>query len=81
MRMRPHVDALAGAENRRAEMVEKDKRTDHARPRRRQRAANLQSPEINRARHNNLRDCIGRRRIAESRVLGWKKAHRFTTGE
>ncbi len=48
MRVRPHVDAVAGAEHRRSEMIEEDERPDHARARRRQRAMHLEAAEIDR---------------------------------
>ncbi len=52
MRMRPHVDAGPGAESRRPHLIQEDERTDHAPLRRRQRAADLEIPEIGGARHD-----------------------------
>jgi hypothetical protein len=64
MRMRPHVDAVPGAELGRPEMVEDDERPDHARAPRRQRAMHLKAAEIDRARHDHLLDGVTRWRIA-----------------
>ena len=75
MRVRPHVDAVAGLEHRRPEMVEEDERPDHARAPRRQRAMHLEAAEIDRARHDHLLDGVTRWRIAEVRVLAGEKAH------
>ena len=59
MRMRPHVEPVAGAELGRPEMVEEDERPDHARARRRQRAAHREAvAEIDRARHHHMRDRV-----------------------
>src|SRR5579864_7291820 len=77
MRVRPHVDAIAGLEHRRPEMVEEDERPDHARLPRRQRAMHLEAAEIDRARHDHLRDGVARWRIAEAWVLAGEKAHGF----
>ena len=77
MRMRPHVDAVANAKDRRAEMIEENKRTDHARARRWQSAADLQTPEIDRTRHDDLRYRIARSGVAEDRVLSRKETHIF----
>ena len=57
MRMRPHVEPVAGAEFRRPEMVEEDERPDHARARRGQRAPHRKAvAEIDRARHHDVGD-------------------------
>src|SRR6516225_6870878 len=45
MRMGPHVNAVAGLEYGRPEMVEKDERADHARLCRRQRAVHRETTE------------------------------------
>ena len=58
MRMRPHVEPVAGAEFRRSEMIEEDERADHARSRGRQRAAHREVAEIDRARHDHLSDRV-----------------------
>ena len=53
MRMRPHVEAVAGAELGRAEMIEEHERPDHARLHRRQRAAHREAvAEVGGARHD-----------------------------
>ncbi len=75
MRMRPHIDAVAGAEHSRPEMVEENKRPDHARLRGRQRAMHLEAAEIDRARHDDLRDRFARARIAGGGVFAGEKAH------
>src|ERR1700734_190423 len=75
MRVRPHVDAVAGLEHRRPEMVEEDERPDHARTPRRQRAMHLEAAEIDRARYDQLLDGVARWRVAEIRVLAGEKAH------
>src|SRR6516165_7694856 len=75
MRMRPYIDALAGAENRGPEMIEKNKRANHARARRGQRPPNLQSAEIDGARHDDVRNCIARGRVTETGVLSREKTH------
>src|SRR5580700_7265735 len=75
MRVRPHVDAVAGLEHRRPEMVEEDKRADHARLPRRQRAMHLEAAEIDRAGHDHLLDGVARWRIAEAWVFAGEKAH------
>ena len=77
MRMRPHVDAVANAKDRRAEMIEENERPDHARARRWQSAPDLQAAEIDRTRHDDLRNRIARSGVAEDRVLGRKETHIF----
>ena len=52
MRVRAHVEAVAGTEFGRAHMIEEDERADHARLRRRQRAAHREVAEIGGARHD-----------------------------
>ncbi len=76
MRMRPHVEAVAGAEFRRPEMVEEDERPDHARARRRQRAPHRKAvAEIDRARHHHLRDGVAGIGVARLRILAGKETH------
>src|SRR5258708_2170432 len=75
MRVRPHVDAVAGLEHRRPEMVEEDERPDHARAPRRQRPMHLKAAKIDRARHDELLDGIARLRVAEMRILAGENAH------
>src|SRR6516165_2107122 len=78
MRVRPHVDAVAGLEHRRAEMIEEDERSDHARASRRQRAMHLKAAEIDRARYDQLRDGVARWGAAEGGVLAGEEAHGVT---
>ena len=75
MRMRPYVDADACFEDGGADMVEENKRPNHARLRRRQRAMDLKAAEIDRTRHHDMGDCVARLGIAEERIFGGKKAH------
>ena len=75
MRMRPHIDAFAGAKYRGPKMIEENEWTNHPRTRRGQRAADLQPTEIDRARHDNVRDRVARWRVPERRIFGRKEAH------
>ncbi len=75
MRVRPHVDAVAGLEHGRPEMVEENERPDHARMPRRQRAMHLEAAEIDRARHDQLCTASLGAGIARGRVLGREEAH------
>src|SRR5262249_3075841 len=75
MRMRPHIDAVAGFEYGRAEMIEEDEGPDHARTRRRQRPMHREPTEIDRARHDELLDRIACARIAGRWVFTGEKAH------
>src|SRR6185312_10730117 len=79
MRVRPHVHAGAAGEYRRTEMIEEDERPDHAALRRRQRAMHLEFAEIDRARHDHVRDRIARLRIAGDGILGRKETHALTS--
>ena len=76
MGMRPHVDALAGAELDRPEMVEEDEGPDHAPLDMGQRAADREAAEIDAARHDHEIDGIAGGRIAGSRIRDRRKAHR-----
>jgi hypothetical protein len=58
MRMRSHIDAVAGAKQSRSEMIEEDERPDHAGLSGRQRAMHAKAAEIDRARHDHLFDRI-----------------------
>ena len=58
VRVRPHVDALAGDELRRPGLVEEDERPDHLPLRRRQRAAHLEAAEVAGARHDQRLDGV-----------------------
>ena len=73
MRMRPHVDALAGAEFRRAHVVEEDERPDHAALRRGQRAADREAAEVAGARDDHALDRVARVRVARAGSLPGKK--------
>jgi hypothetical protein len=76
MRMRPHVEAVAGFEHGRTEMIEEHERTDHARLRRRQRAAHREAvAEIGGARHDQGLDGIALKFVAGGRILARKEAH------
>ena len=78
MRMRPHVHAGPGAEFHRAEMVEEDERPHHARLRARQRAADFEAAEIDRARHDHMLDRVALEGVAGGGVLRRKEAHGLT---
>src|SRR5207244_10892013 len=78
MRMRPHVEALAGAKLRRSEMVEEDERADHAPIDVGQGATHREMTYVHAARHDHEVDRIGGLRIAGRRVLGRKEAHRVS---
>ncbi len=58
MRMRPHIDAFAGVEHRGAEMIEKDKGSDHAPLGVRQRAADRKVAKIDAAWHDDEVDRV-----------------------
>src|SRR5258705_551225 len=75
MRVRAHVDALAGAEFRRSHMVEEDEGTDHAALRRGQRAADRKAADVAGARHDHALDGIAGGRVARTGVLAGKEAH------
>ncbi len=76
MRMRPHVEPVAGAEFRRPEMIEEDEGPDHARARRRQRAPHREAvAEIDGARHDHLRDGVAGIGVARLRILAGKETH------
>ena len=75
MRMRAHVESVAGAEFRRTEMIEEDERPDHARARRGQRAAHGEVAEVDGARHDHLTDGIALIGIARLGVLAGKETH------
>src|SRR5690348_15692293 len=75
MRVRPHVEPVAGAEFRGAEMVEKDKGPDHTRADRRKRAADRKISKIDRTRHDHLGDCIALIGVASSWIFAGKETH------
>ena len=66
VRVRPHVDALAGQELGRPGLVEEDERPDHLPLRRRQRAAHLEAAEVAGARHDQRLDGVDARRRSGS---------------
>ena len=76
MRMRPHVEAVAGREHRRPEMIEEHERPDHARLRRRQRAPHREAvAEIGGARHDHRLDRVALEFVAGGGVLAGKETH------
>jgi hypothetical protein len=75
MRMRPHVEPVSRAEFRRTEVVEEDKRSDHTRAHRRERAAHRKIAKINRARDDHLGDRVALIDVAGSRIFAGKKTH------
>ena len=75
MGMRPHVDALAGAELDRPEMIEEDERADHAALDVGQRAADREAAEIDAARHDHEIDGVGGRRVAGGRIRVGRETH------
>ena len=76
MRMRPHVDALAGQELRRPRLVEEDERPDHLPLRRRQRPAHLEAAEVAGARDDQRLDRVDRVAGRAARVERGVPAHR-----
>jgi hypothetical protein len=75
MRVGPHVDALAGAEFRRSEMIEKDERPDHAALDMRKRAPHGEMAKIDAAGHHDEVDGVGGTLIARRRVLVRGEGH------
>ena len=75
MGMRPHVDAHAGAELDRAEMVEEDEGPDHAALDVGKRAADREAAEIDAARHDHELDGVGGGRIAGGRIRIGRETH------
>jgi hypothetical protein len=75
MRMRPNVNAVAGLEHSRTEVVEKDERSDHARACRRQGAVHLKAAEVDRAGYHHLLNDVASARITGNRIFGREKAH------
>ena len=76
MRMRPHVEAVAGAKFSRAEMVEENKRPDHSRARRRQCAPHREAvAKIDGARRDHLRDCLAGIAVAGAGVFAREETH------
>ncbi len=79
MRMRPHVDAFAGVEHRRPEMIEEDKRPDHTPLGMRQRAADRKVTQIDTARHDDEINGVAGGGIAGGRVLAGEEAHQWSS--
>src|SRR3954463_10800807 len=76
MWMRTDVKTAAGAEFRRTEMIEKDEGPDHARSRRGQRTPHRKTvAEVDRARHDQLRDGVAGECVARFGVLAWEETH------
>src|SRR5262249_29599393 len=69
------VDALAGMKFGRPEVIEEDKRTDHAPVDVGKRAADREMADIDAARHHDEFDGIGSARVAGCRILAGKEAH------
>jgi hypothetical protein len=75
MRVRPHIEAAAGAKFRRAHVIEKDERTYHAALCRWQGPADFKATEIGRARNDHAFNGVTSEFVAGGRVLSWKEAH------
>src|SRR5262249_4548042 len=75
VRMRPHVDALAGTEFGRSHVIEEDEWSDHAALRRGQRAPHREPTEVAGARDDHALDRVARIGIARHGVLAGKEAH------
>ena len=80
MRVRAHVDAVAGAELGRAHVVEEDERPDHAALRRGQGASHRESPDVAGARHDHAFERVAGMCVAGKRILSGKEAHGSTSG-
>ena len=80
VRMRPHVEAVAGLEYGRAEMIEEHERADHARLRRRQRAPHREAvAEIGGARHDHGLERVALEFVAGGGILAREEAHGSTS--
>ncbi len=75
MRMRPHVDALAGQQLGRPGLVEEDERPDHLPLRRRQGAPDLEAAKVARARDDEGLDRIDADLVGTARFDRWVPAH------
>src|SRR6266702_4759912 len=69
MWMRPHIQALAGREFRRAHVVEEDERADEAPRKRRKKPSHLETADVARPRVDDRGD-RGCRRTSRARRLG-----------
>ena len=81
MRVRTDVDAVAGAELGRPEVVKEDERSDQARLRRGECPADAEVTEIDRAGNDHLFDRLALGRIAWGGVLAGKETHDGLLGE
>ena len=68
VRMRPHVDALAGEKLGRSHLIEEDEGPDHLPARRRQRAAHREAAEVAGARDDEGLDRIGGDRVGRNGI-------------
>ena len=75
MRVRPHIDALAGQEFGRPGLVEENERPDHLPLRRRQGAPDLETAEVAGTRNDQGFDRVGAHLIGAARLHGWVPAH------
>src|SRR5262249_6063183 len=75
MRMRPHIDALPGAKDRRTEMIEEDERTDHSPVDMREPAPHFEAAEIDGPRYDHVLDRLAGGRVAGCRILAAEIAH------
>src|SRR5262245_7884293 len=78
VRVGANVEAIAGAEFCRAEMIEENKRADHPRSRRGQGATDGEVAEIDSARHDDLAYRIALITVSGLRVLAGKETHAMT---
>src|SRR4030095_9449445 len=78
VRVGPNVEAIAGAEFGRAEMIEKNERADHARSRGGKGATNGKVAEIDSAGHDDLTYGIALVAVSGVRVLAGKETHGTT---
>src|SRR3974390_1315350 len=76
MRVRPHVEPVAGTEFGRPQMVEEDKKPTHTRRGGGQRAPPREAvAKIDCTRHHHMRDSVAGIGIAGGRILTGEKAH------
>src|SRR5437764_5742372 len=75
MRMRPHIDALPALELRRAKMIEEYERSDRAPVDMRQRPADREPIEVDRARDDHGFKCITGVPVAGRGIFPREKAH------
>jgi hypothetical protein len=80
MGMRPDVERLAGAQDRRAHAVEEDERADQPPARGRQGAANLEAADVAGVRHDHQFDRVAAGRITGTGIVSGKEAHGASRG-